>query len=59
MCEDSELADTARRRSSLSKVGYEWKACSSELLWVAVKRLIENVLNMLPPLRKWRCPPND
>ena len=24
--EDSVLADTARRRSSLSKVGYEWKS---------------------------------
>ena len=35
MCEDSVLADTARRRSSLSKVGYQGKAYSSEHLFSA------------------------
>ena len=32
--------ENARRRSSLSEVGYGWKANSSELLWGAVKRLL-------------------
>ena len=49
MCEDSQLADTGRCRSSLGKVGCQWKAYSSELLWVAVKRLTENDLNMPAP----------
>ena len=39
----------ARRRISLSMVGCQWKARSSELLWVAVKRLIENELSVLAP----------
>ena len=47
MCEDSGGADTARRRSSLSKVGYEWRSGSSELLWVAVKRSTGNDLRQL------------
>ena len=47
MREDSLLADTARRRSLLSKVRYQWKAYSSELLWVAVKQSIGNDLGQL------------
>ena len=46
MCGHSVLADTARRQSSLRKVGYEWKAYSSELLWVAVKRCAQLNLYM-------------
>ena len=51
MCADSVLADTARRRRSLSKVGYEWKAYSRELLWVAVKRSNGNDLCQLASLK--------
>ena len=47
MCKDSVLADTARRRSSLRKVGCEWKAYVSELLWVAVKRCAQLDLHTL------------
>ena len=56
MCEGSQPADAALRRSS-QQGWIHMEACSSELLWVAVKRNtvrpIENDLNMLAPAQRY------
>ena len=47
MCEDRVLAGHRSPPEFAEQGGFEWKAYSSELLWVAVKRRAEPTLSFL------------